>query len=109
MSLGGISFHTASNLPIFNIDGEKMSLSNRYQEFIQTAATPAILHRSVKVAVIVGTILMLINHGDAIFAGNIDIVRVSKIMLTYLVPFCVSTQASVSATLATKKSQGAQC
>lgn len=80
-----------------------MSRSYRYKEFIQTAASAVILHRSVKVALIVGTVLMMINHGDAILRGELDLTRVSKILLTYLVPFCVSTHASVSATLAAKK------
>ncbi|ENK2326064.1 nitrate/nitrite transporter NrtS [Vibrio vulnificus] len=73
-------------------------------DFISTAKTPSILKRSIKVAVIVGTVLMMINHGDALFVGQVESERVLKILLTYMVPFCVSTQASVSATLAMRKS-----
>ncbi|AUL97658.1 nitrate/nitrite transporter NrtS [Vibrio vulnificus] len=73
-------------------------------DFISTAKTPSILKRSIKVAAIVGTVLMMINHGDALFAGQVESERVLKILLTYMVPFCVSTQASVSATLAMRKS-----
>ncbi len=40
---------------------------------------------------------MLINHGDAILAGDLDPNRVLKMLLTYLVPYSVSTYASVSA------------
>ncbi|ENM5749121.1 nitrate/nitrite transporter NrtS [Vibrio mimicus] len=73
-------------------------------DFIATAKTPSILKRSMKVAAIVGTVLMMINHGDVLLAGQIESERVLKILLTYMVPFCVSTQASVSATLAMRKS-----
>ncbi|EHY9869704.1 nitrate/nitrite transporter NrtS [Vibrio vulnificus] len=73
-------------------------------DFISIAKTPSILKRSIKVAAIVGTVLMMINHGDALFAGQVESEHVLKILLTYMVPFCVSTQASVSATLAMRKS-----
>ncbi len=53
------------------------------------ALRPPILHRSLKVALIVGTLLNLINQGDRLFgAGDIDWV---KLVLTFLVPFCVAT------------------
>jgi hypothetical protein len=43
---------------------------------------------------IVGTILNLINQGDAVFTGmSID---VTKLLLTYLVPYCVRTYGAVS-------------
>jgi hypothetical protein len=46
------------------------------------------------VALIVGTILNLINQGDTIVAGlPLD---VAKLLLTYLVPYCVSTYGAVS-------------
>ena len=48
-----------------------------------------IVRRSIWVAIIVGTILTLINQGDTLLAeGQIDVV---KALLTYLVPFGVSS------------------
>jgi hypothetical protein len=50
--------------------------------------------RSLFVALIVGTILNLINQGDAMLAGMpLDL---AKLLLTYLVPYCVSTYGAVS-------------
>jgi len=50
--------------------------------------------RSFVVALVVGTILNLINQGDALVTGmSIDVV---KLLLTYLVPYCVSTYGAVS-------------
>ena len=51
--------------------------------------------RAAKTSVLVGTILVAINHGDALIAGQLDLVRLAKIALTFAVPYCVSTYASV--------------
>lgn len=50
--------------------------------------------RSLYVALIVGTILNLINQGDALFSGR-DL-NVTKIILTFVVPYCVATYGAVS-------------
>ena len=54
--------------------------------------------RSFWVAVVVGTILNIINQGDYMMLG--DPVNVFKIALTYTVPFCVATYGAVTAHLA---------
>ncbi len=50
--------------------------------------------RSIKVALVVGTVLALINHFDAILSGAIGARRGFQIVLTYLVPYCVSMYGS---------------
>jgi hypothetical protein len=50
--------------------------------------------RSFVVAIVVGTILNLINQGDALF-GSAPVNWV-KVVLTYLVPYAVSTYGTVS-------------
>jgi hypothetical protein len=50
--------------------------------------------RSFYIALVVGTILNLINQGDALFAtAQINWI---KIVLTYFVPYAVSTYGAVS-------------
>jgi hypothetical protein len=50
--------------------------------------------RSFMVALIVGTILNVINQGDLIIAGaRADI---TKLVLTFVVPYCVATYGAVS-------------
>jgi hypothetical protein len=50
--------------------------------------------RSIVVALIVGTILNLINQGDALFAeGHLNF---AKVILTFAVPYCVATYGAVS-------------
>jgi hypothetical protein len=50
--------------------------------------------RSGCVALIVGTILNLINQGDAILGATA--INWTKIVLTYFVPYAVSTYGAVS-------------
>jgi hypothetical protein len=50
--------------------------------------------RSLMVALVVGTILNVINQGDQLVAG--DKVNFIKIILTYIVPYCVATYGAVS-------------
>ena len=50
--------------------------------------------RALAVALVVGTILNLINQGGAILAGGP--VDWPKFLLNYLVPYCVSTYGAVS-------------
>jgi hypothetical protein len=50
--------------------------------------------RSLVVALLVGTILNLINQGDALFgAASLNL---TKILLTYAVPYFVATYGAVS-------------
>ena len=58
------------------------------------AFSEGVPQRSLWVALVVGTILNLINQGDALLAGQrLDL---TKIALTYLVPYFVSTYGAVS-------------
>ena len=68
-----------------------MSQRSRILHHCVADGTP---RRSFFVAVVVGTILNLINQGDAIFAGA-DL-QITKLLLTYAVPYCVATYGAVS-------------
>ena len=58
-----------------------------------------VVWRATKVAIVVGTLLMAINHGDAVLAGALTGDRLVRIALTYFVPYAVSTFSSVGAIL----------
>ncbi len=53
--------------------------------------------RAFKMALIVGIILAIINHGDHIILGTMTVTIWTKILITFCVPFCVSTVSSVLA------------
>jgi hypothetical protein len=50
---------------------------------------------SIKMALIVGTILALINHGQAMFSGHFTYDQLITIFITYCVPFTVSMYSQV--------------
>lgn len=68
-------------------------------DWLRLAVTRSVVMRSINVALVVGAILVAINHGSALLRGEIDGSRVFQIGLTMFVPYCVSTYASVGALL----------
>lgn len=52
---------------------------------------------AVKVALLVGTLLVVINHGPAILNNQLTFTGYWQMALTYLVPYSVSTYSSVAA------------
>jgi hypothetical protein len=52
---------------------------------------------AVRIAVIVGTLLVIINYGDRIFLGSMHSNDWFKVFLTYMVPFFVSSYSSAKA------------
>ena len=67
------------------------------------ATTGGVPRRSAIVAAVVGTVLNLINQGDALVTGGS--INWLKIALTYAVPYCVSTYGAMSYRLATTSSE----
>lgn len=65
--------------------------------WLKIALQRGIVLRGLKVAAVVGTLLVAINQGDLIISGQLDASAVWKIPLTYLVPYCVATYGAVSA------------
>ena len=70
--------------------------------WVSVARRPDIVGRSLRVAVLVGTILVGINYWDRILDGTLTGGDGIKMLLTYLVPYGVSTYASVSAVMSGK-------
>ena len=72
----------------------------------QLAWEGSVVRRALLFAAVVGPILIAINHGDALVAGEVDGERWLKMSLTLLVPYLVSTISSVAAT---RRSSGPAC
>lgn len=64
-------------------------------DFLTLARGDGIPRRSLIVSLVVGTVLVAINQGDVILAGEMP--NWLKIGLTYLVPYCVATYGAVLA------------
>lgn len=68
-----------------------------YTMFYALARRRDVVLRAGKTAVFVGLILIAINHGDALLAGQWTSELILKMLLTFAVPYCVSTFSSVGA------------
>jgi hypothetical protein len=66
-------------------------------DWLDIATRPTVVRRALKYALIVGTLLIVINHGDAILRGDISVSRLIEMGLTTMVPYAVSTLSSVEA------------
>ena len=58
-----------------------------------------VMKRASWTSLIVGAILILINHGNAILKGEVDLLRILQMCLTVIVPYIVSTVSSVATLL----------
>jgi|TARA_B100001142_G_C13862481_1_gene472767 Na+(H+)/acetate symporter ActP len=64
---------------------------------IEIVTRTDVLIRALKMASIVGVVLAIINHGDHILLGTMTATNWIKVLITFCVPFCVSTISSVLA------------
>jgi len=70
-------------------------VKGKWGSYWHYATAGGVPKRSAMVALVVGTILNLINQGDALFGhGRINWL---KIALTFIVPYCVATYGAATA------------
>lgn len=67
------------------------------RSFWNIATERSIVKRATRIALIVGTVIAFINHGDRMLTGSMDATAWLKCLLTFLVPYSVSTYSSVMA------------
>jgi hypothetical protein len=67
------------------------------KDWLGVATRRDVVRRALGYAVVVGAILITINHGDALVRGELGEGRLLKMLLTVMVPYCVSTSSSVGA------------
>jgi hypothetical protein len=60
------------------------------REALEICLRPEHLRRTIKIALVVGTILFLINQADVVIRGDATAVTWLKVGLSYCVPFIVS-------------------
>lgn len=74
-------------------------------EFWQVWVDPSTIRRAFGVAAIVGTVLVMINQLDVLLAGQMP--PLWKLLLTYCVPYCVSSYSVASFRTAMGEEQSA--
>ncbi|MBN1985164.1 MAG: nitrate/nitrite transporter NrtS [Prolixibacteraceae bacterium] len=73
-----------------------MKNKHETQSFLKLASQKESLNRALRVAVLVGIILNLINN-PSLFQLKTEGINIYRVLLTFLVPFCVSLYSSVLA------------
>ncbi len=73
------------------------------KESFALALDRAVVRRALICMVLVGAILITINHGDAILREDVTSGRLVQMALTLIVPYCVSTASSVGAMRAARR------
>ena len=82
--------------------------SNADTGFMDVARQRHVVMNALRISLIVGTALALINHGDAVLRGSVETEQVVKLLLTYMVPYCVATYSAVKAIQSNKGSSSSQ-
>jgi hypothetical protein len=76
---------------------DRRGSTSAFREWCRLVCKRSVIKRGLKYAVVVGAILIAINHGDAILRGELDSTRYFKMGLTVMVPYLVSVFSSVGA------------
>ncbi|MDB9303017.1 MULTISPECIES: nitrate/nitrite transporter NrtS [Cyanophyceae] len=65
-------------------------MSKFVKGYFASLIEPKLVTTAVKVALIVGSILFIINHGSALWQGQMSRERWISAAISYLVPYCVN-------------------
>jgi hypothetical protein len=71
------------------------ALARSWHIFITYGLERDTLIHSLKAALVVGSILGVINHGPALLTGHLTADQLVPLLLTYLVPFAVTTYGQI--------------
>ncbi len=74
-----------------------------FGEWCALVCRRSVVKRGLKFAVVVGTILIAINHGDTIVSGELTTSSYVKMGLTVIVPYVVSVFSSVGALIENRR------
>jgi len=76
---------------------------HKVNRVVKIASEKEIVISSIKVALVVGVILNLINQGEKLIALDFKHLNFLKLIITFSVPYMVSTYASVKVKLQKQK------
>lgn len=82
---------------------QQLKILSAMTNFFQIAFSKKVFYTGLKVSLLVGTILNLINQTNSSFHIDIENVSCVKICLTYLVPYLVSTYSGSMAIIRSPK------
>ena len=65
-------------------------------KYCSVALEKSVVTKALKISLVFGTLLNIINQGDLLYALNFSKLNYAKLILTYLVPYTVTTYTAVS-------------
>ena len=77
----------------------RLTYPTSFAEWCAIVCQGNVVRRGLKFSIVVGAILIAINHGDAIIAGELARMNYIKMAVTVIVPYVVSVMSSVGAML----------
>ncbi len=83
-------------VPVTEVERRKLRPTT-FTEWCSLVCRFSVVMRGLKLCVIVGIILIAINHGDVILRGELQPTNYLKMGLTVIVPYMVSVFSSVGA------------
>ena len=72
-----------------------MTMSH-FKTYCDIAISKNVIQRALKVSLIVGTTLNFINQGDSLLTLNLENINLLKLVLTYFVPYGVTTYTATA-------------
>ena len=81
-------------------------MEHKPKNALQLAFSWPVVRLALIMAVVVGSVLVTINHGACVLSGHFNFTCAWQSALTMLVPYTVSTVSSVLALLAQQKQAG---
>ena len=67
------------------------------REWLRLAFDGSVVRRALMVAAVAGSVLVVVNHGEALLHGDRSLTRIVKVISTMMIPYWVSVAASVGA------------
>ena len=67
-----------------------------FKIYCKIAVSPEIMNRAIKISLVVGTTLNLINQGDTLIIFDFASLSITKLLLTYIVPYSVTTYTATA-------------
>ncbi|GIX46507.1 MAG: hypothetical protein KatS3mg131_0718 [Candidatus Tectimicrobiota bacterium] len=74
-----------------------MAGENTWRARLAARCTPFLLRRAGRAALLVGSLLVALNQGDVLLAGKVTGRVLLKVLLTPLIPFCVTLLGALAA------------
>ena len=68
------------------------------RDALSIVAEPVNLRRTLRISLVVGTVLFVINQADVVMGGDATMTTWAKVGLTFVVPFVVSNLGVIHAT-----------